>query len=147
MAKNMFYNYDVYADSKNLHYCNKEMADYCDDKQNAEYLYNIKGDFQGLKVKENSDFNVYFSFSSDEELELFNLLHTYPIALDILDFTYDPLVTIPAIMNNTINECVVNIDLAVYEKLQKGVYKLYLYYRENGIKKPLYTQFNLLSIE
>lgn len=147
MAKNMFYNYDVYADTKDFCYCNKIAKDCCDDKQNAEYLYNIKGDFMGLRAKENSDFNIYFSFSGENEIEVFELLHNYPILLDILDFTYEPIVTIPAIIHDTINECVVSIDLSVYEKLQKGVYKLYLYYIENGIKKPLYSQFNLLSIE
>lgn len=147
MARNMFYNYDTFSDNVRLdHTCLKQSID-CDNKLEADYIYNVGGKFLGIKAKANSNFNLYFNFNSDNEIELFELIHSFPIALDILDFTYELITTIPAEVNEYINECCVFIDLSLIEKLSVGNYKFYLYYIENGVKKPLYSDLNILSIE
>ena len=145
MAKNMFYNYDNFADTtKCCQPCLKE--DSCE-RQEAEYLYNIKGDFLGIKAKVNSSFDLYFSFTSDDQKKLANILNNHDIQLDILDYKYDVVLTLPAFVVEDADECKVTVDLSSSDKLKEGVYKLYLYYLEANIKKSLYSNFNILSIE
>jgi hypothetical protein len=148
MAKNMFYNYDAYSDKVKFTKCCKPCLkeDLCD-RQEAEYLYNIKGDFMGIKAKVNSSFKLYFNFTSDDKEGLTNILDNYEIMLDILDYKYDVVLTLNTIVAEDIDECEVLVDLAADNKFKEGIYKLYLYYLENGVKKSLYSNFNTLSIE
>ena len=78
---------------------------------------------------------------------LTNILDKYEIMLDILDYKYDVVLTLNAIVAEDIDECEVLVDLATDNKFKEGIYKLYLYYLENGVKKSLYSNFNTLSIE
>lgn len=144
MTKNMFYNYDVYADSVN---CTCNHAEICENKQQVENLYNIKGEFIGIKAKENSDFNIYFNFSSEDDIELFNLLQSSPIVLELINSKKDLVATFPAFLCDHANECIVRLDLFNYPQIKKGKYKIYLYYIEDGVKKILYNEANLLSIK
>lgn len=144
MTKNMFYNYDVYADSVN---CTCNHAKSCENMQQVENLYNIKGEFIGIKAKENSDFNIYFNFSSEDDLELFNLLQSSSIVLELIDSKKDLVATFPAFLCDHANECIVRLDLFNYPQIKKGKYKIYLYYIEDNVKKILYNEANLLSIK
>lgn len=144
MAKNMFYNYDVYADNRDRYNCQTKC---CADKPNVDYLYSINGDLIGLTTKANANFTIYFNFHSEDNSELFALLINCPILLEILDTENNLMVTIPARMNKTYNECSVDIDLSVHKHIVKGKYRLYLYYIENNIKKLLYDKANLLSVK
>ena len=109
MAKNMFYNYDAYAKNKII--CTCDDINNCNIATAVDYLYNIKGELIGLKAKANSNFNVYFNFSSSDDLEVFELLHKCPIVLEILNLDGELLETIPAVVNDFVNECYINIDL------------------------------------
>lgn len=145
MAKNMFYNYDAYAKNKII--CTCDDINNCNIATAVDYLYNIKGELIGLKAKANSNFNVYFNFSSSDDLEVFELLHKCPIVLEILNLDGELLETIPAVVNDFVNECYINIDLNNYKSLKNGKYRLYLYYIEDDTKKLLYSESNLLVIK
>jgi hypothetical protein len=102
MSKNMFYNYDNYAESKDICCLN---AKKCTKSTSAEYLYNIKGDFIGITAKNNSDFIVYFNFYSENNSELSDLLYNNQLLLEILDSNGDLVLTVPATMSETHFEC------------------------------------------
>lgn len=146
MAKNMFYNYDTYAKNKIICTCEHDLINNCNIAA-AEYLYNIKGELLGLKARANSNFNIYFNFSSPDDLEAFEALHKYPIVLEILNLDGELLESIPAVINAFGNECCVNINLNTYKSLKNGKYRLYLYYIEDNTKKILYNESNLLVIK
>lgn len=147
MAKNMFYNYDTYAKNKIVCSCEHNLINNCNIANVVEYLYNIKGELIGLKAKANSNFNIYFNFSSSDNLEVFEILHKCPIILEILNLDGELLETIPAVINDFVNECYINIDLNNYGSLKNGKYRLYLYYIEDNTKKLLYNESNLLVIK
>jgi hypothetical protein len=102
MSKNMFYNYDNYAESKDICCLN---AKKCIKRTSAEYLYNIKGDFIGITAENNSDFIIYFNFYSENDSELSDLLYNNQLSLEILDSNGDLVLTVPATMSETHFEC------------------------------------------
>lgn len=144
MTKNMFYNYDVYDKNEDVYECSNKT---CKNIREVDYAYDISGNIIGLKAKADSNFTIYFSFYSEDNLEMSNLLKSCPIMLEILDTNREIMTTIQADFDESHRECSVYIDLALYKNLTRGKYKLYLYYIENGIKKQLYDKANLLSIK
>ena len=146
MARDMFYKYDIYANNDDPKCCENNLFA-CDKNNQAEYAYSLKGDLLGLKVKQDSAFTIYFNFSSEDDLELFDLLHSCPIVLDIAKSDGEIVESFYANVCEHINECSIFIDLCNCRSLKKGKYKLYLYYIEDNNKNLLYDEANLLSIK
>lgn len=128
--KNMFYKYD--NDIKDKYCC--DCHNYDDQIENsscdcAEYLYNIKDELVGIKGKANTIFKLYFNFTSNDLENLINTLTDNPIWLDILDFKYELVTTIPVLLDSELLEAEALIDTNSIN-LVSGIYKLKLWYSD-----------------